>query len=255
MGVTNARELADAADATPGFAANGYCLHQLFDQQARRTPDETALIFEHQRLTYAQLQARADTLASYLSAVGVRPGVLVGLFVERSLEMVLGILGILKTGGAYLPINPSCLPEQIAFMLDDARVPLLLTQYSLLSRVPASDTPAVCLESFDRTEYSEPARRDFVVTPEDIACVVYSGGSTERPSGIEHGNIVNRVLGAVRRQQLKPGMHHATASTIAADLGSTVIFPALVTGGCLHVVAQKQAVDQASGSAWTVSAR
>jgi amino acid adenylation domain-containing protein/FkbM family methyltransferase len=242
----NAGVLAETGATRPGFVADGGCLHQLFDRQAWRTPNSPALAFEEQRLTYAQLQARADRLASHLRTFGVGPGVLVGLCVERSLEMVIGMLGILKAGGAYLPIDPAYPPERIAFMLSDASVPLLLTQYSLLPRLPAGEAKTVCLDSVDWTGSSEILIYDPLVAAEDLAYVIYTSGSTGQPKGVgvEHGNIVNYVLGVAERLQFEPGMNHATVSTIAADLGNTVIFPALATGGCLHVIAQERAENQ-----------
>jgi non-ribosomal peptide synthetase component F len=111
-------------------------LHQLVEEQARRTPGSPALTFEQQTLTYAELDRRADVLAGRLRSLGVGPDVLVGLFVERSLEMIVGILGVLKAGGAYLPIDSALPPARIAFLLTDASFKVLLTQSSLLSTLP-----------------------------------------------------------------------------------------------------------------------
>src|SRR5688572_562004 len=115
-----------------------FCLHQLIEQQARRTPERVALVFEELRLTYGELDRRAERLAQHLRQLGIGPDVPVGLFVERSLEMVAGILAILKAGGAYLPMDTSYPEERLAFMLSDANVGVLLTQGSLLEKLPAS---------------------------------------------------------------------------------------------------------------------
>jgi amino acid adenylation domain-containing protein/FkbM family methyltransferase len=246
--VASAEHLFKGADEViPELADDGRCLHQLFDQQAWRTPNASALVFEQQRLTYVQLQARVDKLASHLKALGAGPGVLVGLYIERSLEMVVGMLAILKTGSAYLPIDPAFPMERIAFTLSDAGVQLLLTQYSLLPSLPAGNVKAICLDSFDWAGGGESIFCSSIVAPQDLAYVIYTSGSTGRPKGvgIEHRNIVNYVLGVAQRFQFKPGMNHATVSTIAADLGNTVIFPALATGGCLHVISQERAENQA----------
>jgi amino acid adenylation domain-containing protein len=223
------------------------CLHQLIEEQSRRTPDRVALRFEQQRLTYGELDHRASQLAQHLRRLEVGPDVLVGLFVERSLEMVVGILGVLKAGAAYLPIDTSYPQERLAFMCADANVRLLLTHSSLLAKLPTGATQVVRLDEFDWNG-SEGATQSYVrVHPEHLAYVIYTSGSTGRPKGvcIEHRNIVNYVLGIVERLQLEPGMTHATVSTIAADLGNTVIFPALVTGGCLHIISQERAESQA----------
>jgi amino acid adenylation domain-containing protein len=221
------------------------CLHQLIEQQARRTPERVALVFEKQRLTYGELDRRASRLAQHLRRLDVGPDAPVGLFVERSLEMVVGILAILKAGGAYVPMDTSYPEERLAFMVSDADVRVLLTQGSLLAKVPSGVAQVVRLDTFD---WSEPALLPEVrIQPHHLAYVIYTSGSTGRPKGvgIEHRNIVNYVLGVVERLQLEPDMHYATVSTIAADLGNTVIFPALATGGCLHVISQERAESQA----------
>src|SRR5882724_6495470 len=224
------------------------CLHQLIERQAARTPDQVALAFEDQWLTYAELNRRADRLAQHLRGLKVGPEVLVGLFVERSLEMVVGLLGILKAGAAYVPIDPASPQGRVAFMLTDANVAVILTQRSLLAALSIDAAQVVCLDAFDWTDRSDGARpNDAGVQPHNLAYVIYTSGSTGRPKGVcvEHRNIVNYVLGVAERLRLEPGMNHATVSTIAADLGNTVIFPALATGGCLHVISQERAESQA----------
>ena len=104
------------------------CIHQLFEAQVERTPDAVAVVFEDQQLTYRELNPRANQLAHHLRALGVGPEVLVGICMERSLEMVIGLLGILKAGGAYVPLDPAYPQERLAFMLEDAQAPVLLTQ-------------------------------------------------------------------------------------------------------------------------------
>jgi amino acid adenylation domain-containing protein/FkbM family methyltransferase len=223
------------------------CLHQLIERQAARTPNQVALVFEQQKLTYCELNRRADRLARRLRELQVGPDVLVGLFVDRSLEMVVGLLGILKAGAAYVPIDTAYPPARVAFMLTDASVAAVLTQRSLLASVPIDAAPVVCLDDFDWTGSDGAAPNDGGVEPGNLAYVIYTSGSTGRPKGVcvEHRNIVNYVLGVADRLRLEPGMNHATVSTIAADLGNTVIFPALATGGCLHVVSQERAESQA----------
>jgi amino acid adenylation domain-containing protein/FkbM family methyltransferase len=223
------------------------CLHQLFEEQAARTPDRVALVFEQQNVTYRELNRRANGLAHHLRGLKVGPDVLVGLCVERSLEMVVGILGILKAGGAYVPIDAANPQERIAFVLADASVALLLTQSSLLAQLPADAPQTICLDAFDWAVVEKPAEREASVLPRDLAYVIYTSGSTGHPKGvcIEHRNIVNYVLGVTERLRLEPGMTYATVSTIAADLGNTVIFTALATGGCLHVISLERSQNQA----------
>jgi len=171
----------------------------------------------------------------------------IGLLVERSLETVVGILGILKAGAAYLPIDPALPHGSVAFLCADAGVRLALTQTSLLPALPAAPLQAVCLDTFDWDGPPEPLQDAVRCRPEDLAYVIYTSGSTGRPKGVcvEHRNIVNYVLGVAQRLQLEPGMSYATVSTIAADLGNTVLFPALVSGGSLHVISRERAEDAA----------
>jgi amino acid adenylation domain-containing protein len=225
------------------MVAVSLCLHQLIEAQAKRTPERVALVFEDQRLTYGELDRRASRLAQHLRRLEVGPDVPVGLFVERSLEMVVGILGILKAGGAYVPMDTSYPEERLAFLLSDANIGVLLTQGSLLAKVPGG-AQAVRLDEFD---WNGPAQTpEAGVQPHHLAYVIYTSGSTGRPKGvcIEHRNIVSYVLGVTERLELEPGMSYATVSTIAADLGNTVIFPALASGGCLHVISQQRAESQ-----------
>ena len=199
------------------------CLHDLIDAQAKRTPLAPAVAFEGKVVTYAELVAQANALAHRLVARGVGPDVTVGLKVERSLELVVGILGILKAGGAYVPIDPSFPAERVAFIAEDSGARVVLDK------------------DFDFTsEADEPPAT--AVGANHLAYVIYTSGSTGKPKGVgvEHRNIVNYVHGVIERLRLEPGMSYATVSTIAADLGNTVIFPSLVTGGCLHVIAQER---------------
>ena len=117
-------------------------LPELFAAQVARTPDAVAVVFEDERLTYGELDARANQLAHHLRGLGVGPEVVVGLCVERSLEMLVGLLGILKAGGAYLPLDPDYPPERLAFMLADAGAPVLLTRAALRAHLPAHDAHA-----------------------------------------------------------------------------------------------------------------
>jgi amino acid adenylation domain-containing protein/FkbM family methyltransferase len=131
-------------------------------------------------------------------------------------------------------------------MLADAGIKFLLTQESLLSRIPADSTQAICLDRMKWARLEEAAPDDTRVCPENLAYVIYTSGSTGRPKGVcvEHRNIVNYVLGISDRLRLEPGMNHATVSTIAADLGNTVLFPALASGGCLHIISQERVKNQ-----------
>ncbi len=123
------------------------CIHQLFEEQVARTPDTVAIVFEDQQLTYNELNSRANQLAHYLRSLGVKPDVLVGICVERSLEMVVGLLGVLKAGCAYVPLDPAYPQERLRFMLCDAQVRVLLTQQRLVEQLPEHTAQVVCLDT------------------------------------------------------------------------------------------------------------
>ncbi|HEY9709241.1 MAG TPA: amino acid adenylation domain-containing protein, partial [Oculatellaceae cyanobacterium] len=211
-----------------------------------KTPEQIAVVFEDQQLTYAQLNSRANQLAHHLQALGVGGETIVALCVDRSLEMVVGLLGILKAGGAYLPLDPILPNDRLAFMVKDAGASVILTQKHLAQRLSQQSISIVCLD----TNWEEIARQPEEnpptdVTPENLVYVIYTSGSTGKPKGvaIEHRQLLNYLQGILARLDLPVGSSFATVSTIAADLGNTAIFPALCTGGCLHVISQERATN------------
>src|SRR5438105_10658824 len=187
------------------LAVTDLCLHDLIEAQALRTPDQVAVVFEHERMTYGELNRRADRLAHHLRGRGVGPDAIVGLFIERSVDMVVGILGILKAGAAYLPIDTGYPQERVAFMLSDASVAVVVTQSGLVTRLPIDSARAVCLNG----DLDAPAPTPGApppVRPDHLAYVIYTSGSTGRPKGvcITHRNIVNYVLRIAERLRLEP---------------------------------------------------
>ena len=175
------------------------CLHRLIEEQVKRAPDAIALIFDDQCLTYRELNQRANHLAHFLQSLGVRPETLVGLCAERSMEMVIGLLGILKAGGAYVPLDPGYPSERLAYMLEDSQVPLLLTQETLLSRLPpvVHSNSVVCLDR-DWADIEKHSAENPVspVSPANLAYMIYTSGSTGKPKGAmnTHRAICNRLL-------------------------------------------------------------
>lgn len=227
-------------------------IHQLFEEQAELTPFATAVVCGERQLTYRELNAGANRIAHLLRQRGVERDVTVGLCVERSLEMIVGLLGVLKAGGAYVALDPEQPAERLAYQLEDTRAPVLLTQEKLLSRVPDFAGEILC---FDRDSAllergAETNPRDEQAGPEHLAYVIYTSGSTGVPKGVAvaHRSLVNYASFICRKLELdapsaQEGLHFATVSTISADLGNTVIFPSLITGGCLHVLGYEIATD------------
>lgn len=229
--------------------ADNKCIHQLFEEQAEQTPENMAVVFEDQQLTYAELNGRANQLARYLQQLGVGPEVLVGLFLERSLDLIVGLLGILKAGGAYVPLDPTYPPGRLAYGLQNAQVPVLLTQQQLLNRVSAGIGQVVCLDTnWDSIAQMCSENANSGVTLKNLAYVIYTSGSTGQPKGVavEHQQLGNYLNGIQEKLRLPTAASFATVSTLAADLGNTAIFPALCTGGCLHVISRERAADPES---------
>jgi len=171
------------------------CIHELFEAQVERTPAAVALTCKDRSVTYRELNARANRLARYLRRRGVRRGMLVGICAERSIEAVEGLLGILKAGCAYVPMDPKYPPERLAFMMEDSRVPMLLTLERLIERVPRGISEVICLDAdWDSISRESDANPDSGVTAQDLAFVIYTSGSTGRPKGVltSHRACVNR---------------------------------------------------------------
>jgi amino acid adenylation domain-containing protein len=174
--------------------ATDRCIHELFEEQVERTPERVAVRFGDQQLTYRELSQRANQLARYLRRWGVEPETLVGLCVERSLEMVVALLGILKAGGAYVPLDPGFPQGHLAFMLHNARAPVVLTQKDLAERLPESGIRVICLDSDWSAIASEKKTTLASATAADnLAYVIYTSGSTGQPKGtmIAHRSVVN----------------------------------------------------------------
>ncbi|HEX8146261.1 MAG TPA: condensation domain-containing protein, partial [Pyrinomonadaceae bacterium] len=161
------------------------CVHQLFEEQAARTPEAVAVVFGREALTYAELNGRANRLARRLREHGVRPESRVGVCAERSADLVAALLAVLKAGGAYVPLDPSYPSERLAFMLEDAGVRVLLAQERLAGELPRHDARVVCLDA-GREEFAaeDETNLDNVAAPDNLAYVIYTSGSTGRPKGV-----------------------------------------------------------------------
>jgi amino acid adenylation domain-containing protein len=173
------------------------CLHDLFMEQAAKTPDAVAVVYEGRELSYDELDRLSSQLAHHLRGLGVRAETIVGLCVERSLEMVVGLLGILKAGGAYLPMDPSYPSDRLAYMLADAKAPILLTQAAQIERLPKHDAYVVLLDADWPSIAVQPSVPPPNITlPDNLAYVIYTSGSTGKPKGVMncHRPLVNRLL-------------------------------------------------------------
>ncbi len=214
------------------------CLHELIEDQATRTPDAVAVTFEGTQLTYVELDRRANQLAHFLQGLGVGPEVLVGICVERSLAMIVALLGILKAGGAYVPLDPSYPSERLAWMAEDARVKVLLTEDRLLPRVPADAAVRVCLDrDWARIGQEREDRPVGGSRPEQLAYVIFTSGSTGRPKGAmnTHQGICNRLLWMQEAYRLGAVDRVLQKTPLSFDVSVWELFWPLITGARLVV--------------------
>jgi amino acid adenylation domain-containing protein/non-ribosomal peptide synthase protein (TIGR01720 family) len=222
------------------------CIHQLFEEQARRTPDAAAVVFGGRAMTYRELDERANRLAHHLAGLGVGPEVRVGLCLERGLELMPAILGVMKAGGAYVPVDPSHPAERIGYVLDDSRVEVLLTQETLRGSVDVrpgvrvvfvdADAAAIAGERADAPETG--------VTSENLAYVIYTSGSTGRPKGVamHHRGVSNYIHWGVRAYGAGQGQGAPVFSSMAVDLTITNLLP-LFAGLPIHLLPEENPVE------------
>ncbi|MEH2211069.1 amino acid adenylation domain-containing protein [Nostoc sp.] len=218
------------------------CIHQLFESQAERSPDAVALVFEDKQLTYFELNQHANQVAHYLHSLGVGADAVVGLCLERSLEAIVGILGALKAGGAYLPLDPAYPKDRLTFMLEDAQVSVLLTQQQLVDKLPEHNGRAICLDTdwqvISQHSCENPISR---VTPDNLAYVIYTSGSTGRPKGVivGHSGLCNLAFAQQRLFDVQPASRVLQFASLSFDASVWEIFMALSAGATL-VLAKRQ---------------
>ena len=215
---------------------------ELFAAQVARTPEADAVVFEDERLSYGELDARSSQLAHHLRALGVGPEVVVGLCIERSLAMLVGLLGILKAGGAYLPLDPDYPPERLAFMLADAGAPVLLTRTALRAHLPAHDTSSidaahiVCLDADWPAIARQPTTAPVTgLAPQHPAYVIYTSGSTGTPKGVAvtHGGIPNLAAVQIDRFAITSEARVLQFASQSFDAAVSEIVTALASGAAL----------------------
>ncbi|HEY9830703.1 MAG TPA: amino acid adenylation domain-containing protein, partial [Stenomitos sp.] len=231
--------------------ATGYqCIHELFEAQVRLTPDAVAVVFEQQQLTYQQLNQQANQLAHYLRKLGVQPEVLVGICMERSLEMVVGLLGILKAGGAYLPLDPAYPQERLAFMLEDAQIPVLLTHQQLVEKLPKHQAQVVNLDADWEAIASECSNNPVSeVRANNLAYAIYTSGSTGKSKGvlIQHSSLVNAYFAWEEAYQLRSlASCHLQMANFSFDVFSGDLVRALCSGGKLVLCPREFLLEPAS---------
>ncbi len=236
--------LIDEYNETQQSFGEDVCIHQLFEDQAARTPNANAVVYQGEYLTYKELNTSADNWAHHLISMGVEMGDKVAICVNRSNDFIIGILAILKVGAAYVPIDSEYPVERVAHMLDDAEVKVLLTQSDLYKTTQLSVSTRLNMdeECSKRTVSVSTCAK---ILPAQSAYVIYTSGSTGQSKGVcvSHHNLVNYTQSITKKILSKEGLQYALVSTPAADLGNTVLFASLISGGCLHILDSETTTD------------
>jgi amino acid adenylation domain-containing protein len=221
-----------------------------FHAQAELTPAATALVMGDQSMTYLELEAQSDRLAGVLRSCGVARETVVAIYLERSPEMVVGLLGIMKAGGAYLPIDPALPAQRIDYLISDAAVSLILTQSELRGTVATFGVPLLVIDEVGSTKEIAGTEQTIVAEPrsEDLAYLIYTSGSTGNPKGTEitHGALVNLLASMVREPGLSSTDTLVAVTTLSFDIAALEIFGPLVCGAKLVLASREEAIDPES---------
>ncbi|WP_265264079.1 amino acid adenylation domain-containing protein [Spirulina subsalsa] len=223
-----------------------YCIHHLIEQQVKKTPQKVAIVFKKQSLTYQELDQRANQLAHTLQHLGISTESRVGICIERSLEMFIGLLGILKAGAAYVPLDPSYPQEHLNFMVKDAQLSIIVTQQTLSTKFTHPTVHPLCLDQDWSQIATAPSEAPpSAVTPRNLAYIIYTSGSTGQPKGvqIEHRGVVNLLCA----MQDKPGLTSDDVflglTTISFDMSVPELYLPLICGAQIALVGREVAID------------
>ncbi len=223
-------------------------IKELFEEQVARTPDADAVSFEGERLTFAKLNERANRIAWLLRERGVGPGKLVGILMEKSLHLVPAVLGVVKAGGAYIPLDPLYPPDRIDFMVSDARPELLLTVQGNLELPLTSDVPRVAVDAPDALDAYEPTNPPALAGGRDLAYVIYTSGSTGKPKGamIQNRSLVSAYFAYERAYRLRELRAHAQMASFSFDVFTGDMIRSLLAGAKLVLCPIETVVDPAA---------
>jgi len=215
------------------------CVHELFETQVEYAPDAIAVRLGREKLSYGELNQRANQLARYLREMGVGPEVLVGIFTDRSLEMLVGLLAVLKVGGAYVPLDPEYPPERIRFMIEDSHAQVVLTQNSILHRLPDTAAQAICLD-VDAFSHGSVENLETRPAPDNLAYVIYTSGSTGQPKGvlIAHRGVTNMIEASIKLFGVNSSSRILQGASLSFDASVLEIFMALSSGAMLCLMGQ-----------------
>ncbi|MBF2063674.1 MAG: amino acid adenylation domain-containing protein [Calothrix sp. C42_A2020_038] len=221
-------------DTTIDFPADK-CIHELFEEQVKQNPDVVAVVWENEQLTYRQLNTEANYLAHYLQSIGVKPNFVVGIYLERSLLSIIGLLGILKAGGVYLPLDPNYPQERLAHMVSDSEASVLLTQQKLANSLPPSRAKVVYLGRDVTSSNISDKNPVSGVQPNNLAYIIYTSGSSGKPKGvmISHQGVVNHATAMIGEYALTKRDRVLQFASFSFDVALEEVFPTLLSGATL----------------------
>ena len=245
LGPDERQRLIRDSNQTMAYRRADLTLTTLFAQQVANRSQAVAVECEGERLTYAELDNRASAVAATLVSCGVGPEVVVGLMVERSIEMLVALLGVLKAGGAYLPLDPTYPVARLQEMLDDSGAPVVITHRGLHERLPSHKCAIVRLETVGTLTAPAEAPAPVAPTPQNLAYVIYTSGSTGRPKGVEvtHGNVVNVLLSIAEQPGFTERDSILAVTTLSFDVAASELLLPLVTGGRVVIAVQPSLRD------------
>jgi surfactin family lipopeptide synthetase C len=236
---------------TPALPAPELCIHELFEEQARRSPEAIAVVAGDEQVTYEELNKRANQVAHYLRTLGVGAEMSVGLCLERSIHLLVGLLGILKAGGAYVSLDPQYPLDRLTFMVADAQVSVLITEKAVLEALSSYRGQAVCLDSDEELIRAQRETNPSPVTMSDnLAYIIYTSGSTGRPKGVsvEHRGVV-RLVKQSQYASFGPTEVFLQLAPVSFDASTFEIWGSLLNGGRLVVMPPQQPTLQELGEA------
>jgi amino acid adenylation domain-containing protein len=226
------------------------CIHHLFEQQVYRTPEAIAVVFENRQLTYQELNTQANQLAHHLRSLGVTAETIVGIYLDRSLDMLIGLLGILKAGGVYIPLDPSYPADRIAFMLADSQAPVLLTQQSLSGQLEplcgADRRVLVCIDRDRATIATQSDKNLFdIIAGDNLAYIIYTSGSTGKPKGVQisHQSLSNLLTSMQTALNATTSETFLAVTTISFDIAALELYLPLIVGAKLILVSRETGLD------------
>ncbi len=232
-------------NATDTALPAGAGIHELIAERAAQTPDAVAAVCDDRALSYGELQAAARALATHLRSLGVRPGTLVALCTERSLEMLVGLLGILNAGGAYVPLDPAYPADRLAFMLQDAGCPVVVTQSHVVGRLPSGGARVVLLDDDSWRDGGSDDPGAVSAGPDDPAYVIFTSGSTGKPKGVQvpHRALLNLLASMAHVPGLGAEDVFLAVTTLSFDIAGLELFLPLMVGGHVVLASREAALD------------